>query len=87
LSGFQSSPLPAGEIYPNGVWTAATNKNQPSGIFKFQQSLMGATNVLELSDFRQPDGSRWVPSVMRVTGIGIDADLRGQHCSAERTLN
>jgi hypothetical protein len=75
------------ELRVYGVWTAATKQNQPTGIFTLHEPLMGATNKLDLRDFRQPDGSRWVPTVMRVTGIGIDGDLRGQRCSVERTMN
>lgn len=43
-------------------------------------------NAISLRSFQNADGVMWVPSTMRVDGIGVSATLRGEHCELEQSF-
>jgi hypothetical protein len=69
-----------------GEIISGPNSGTPAGAHKMRLEVTPGLNAINLSDFENADGSRWVPSTMRVDGIGITAMLRGERCELEQSF-
>ena len=53
---------------------------------RLRRVLMPGLNAIDLRDFENTEGVRWVPATMRVDGVGISASLHGERCELEHSF-
>jgi hypothetical protein len=69
-----------------GQVTSGPDKG-PAGVHKVTRTIAPGMTAIDLHDFADADGSRWVPLMMHVEGVGIAATLRGEHCEVELSVH
>jgi hypothetical protein len=78
------APWDNAQIHIYGHIMSGPRQGQPAGTHTHTQWIDTGLTAIPVTDFQQADGSRWIPLMMHVDGVGIVVpNLRGEHCELE----
>jgi hypothetical protein len=69
-----------------GEIISGPNKGTQAGVHRLTRDIGPGLTPIQLSDFQNKDGIRWVPSTMRAAGLGVTATLRTEKCELEHSF-